>query len=79
MKQLARPIDEELASLARLRNDSDFKRVLAYLERSHQDSLRRLEDLSDPMVIKQHQGAAQALRDFFEVADDAKQILERKK
>ena len=65
---LAKPDPRTLEALKRLRTDSDFSEVMAWIEHSTNELDRANRATMDGVVLRMQQGAATVLAEFIERA-----------
>lgn len=70
---ISRPDDRTKAAFARLRGDSDFQEVLAWLQGALFDLDQRKRSTSDGVLLRQQQGAALAIAELVEYAHGSKE------
>ena len=64
MPILTKPDVRTLKALTRLRNDADFVEITAWIEHSLNELDRANRATMDPVLMRQHQGAGQALAEI---------------
>jgi hypothetical protein len=70
---LSRPDDRTKAALARLRGDSDFHEILAWLQGALFNLDQQKRVTSDGVLLRQQQGAAQAIAELVDHANGNKE------
>lgn len=67
---LKRPDERTLTALRRLRSDSDFHEIMAWLQAGQVEIDEKLRTLTDGASLHQYQGAAQFLSLFVQYAQN---------
>lgn len=74
---LAKPSNQVLSALASLQGDQSFATVRDWLCQSLDDLYANGASAKDDVIVRWHQGAAQAVRDFLEKAESAAEVIRK--
>lgn len=74
---LKRPDQRVFSALASLEGDSNFETVRTWLKDSLQDLYHDSAHTKDEVLSRWQQGAAQAVGDFLNKAEEAKEVLRK--
>lgn len=74
---LAKPNQKVLSALASLRGDPNFSTVLDWMCQSLDNLYADGASAKDDVIVRWHQGAAQAVRDFLDKADSAHEVIRK--
>lgn len=74
---LARPSTQVITALARLEGHPDFEAIRSWLTESLQDLDRLNRSTKDEVLSRWMQGAAQAVGEFLEKAEEARTVLRK--
>lgn len=74
---LAKPSNQVLSALASLQGDQNFATVRDWLCQSLDDLYANGASAKDDVIVRWHQGAAQAVRDFLDKAATASEVIRK--
>lgn len=74
---LAKPSHQVLSALASLQGEQNFETVRDWLQQSLDDLYANGASTKDDVLVRWHQGAAQAVRDLLDKAATASEVIRK--